>query len=77
MVPSRLDPGTIVAGPFYDDDDRARGAGVIVARGRELWTRVPDDYVPVRVIVGNRCNGGYRPASLRAVSELRLRKATR
>lgn len=72
MSTTRFEPGTIVAGPFFDDDDRARGIGVIVKPGRELWTRVPDDYVPVRIIVGNRCRGGYRPENLRAVSELRL-----
>lgn len=60
-------PGDTVMGPFYSDtgDDQARGVGVIVARGRELWTQVPLDYVCVRVLAGDRASGGYRPESLR------------
>lgn len=59
-----LEPGTVVAGPFYGYGQHD-GVGVIVARSRELWTQVGEGYVPVRVIVGDRCNGGYKPANLR------------
>ena len=58
-----LAPGTLVSGPFYSDGKR--GAGRVVARGRELWTRVGIDYVPVKVLVGDRASGGYRPQDLR------------
>lgn len=54
--------GTLVLGPFYSDGHQ--GAGVVVARGRELWTQVGAGYVPVRVIAGNRVSGGYSPDSL-------------
>lgn len=60
-----FEPGETVFGPFWSDDDRPRGIGIVVASGREVWTRVPEGYVAVRVIVGDRVNGGYKPESLR------------
>jgi hypothetical protein len=68
-----LTPGTLVLGPFYSDDHQ--GVGVIVARGRELWTQVGEGYVPVRVIAGDRVPGGYRPESLTAITTYRAVKA--
>lgn len=67
-----FEPGTIVRGPFWSDG--SEGIGVIVCEGRQVWTKVEDKaYVPVKIIVGNRCNGGYRRAKLTAVPELTLR----
>lgn len=60
-----LEPGTVVLGPFYSDG--REGVGVVVKRGRELWTRVPDEYVPVRPVKGDRVRCGYRPVSLTVV----------
>lgn len=62
---SALKPGTIVRGPFYSDGHE--GAGVIVAPGREIWTRVLDEkeYIAVKVLAGDRGNGGYRKTSLK------------
>ena len=60
----KLEPGRIVIGRFFSD--RSEGVGIVTRRGRELWTQVDDGYVPVRVITGNRCNGGYRIEDLRA-----------
>lgn len=54
--------GTLVTGPFFSSG--AQGTGVIVKRGREIWTRVGEGYVPVKVISGDRCSGGYRRSSL-------------
>jgi hypothetical protein len=59
-----LKPGALVLGSFYSDG--REGVGIIVARGRELWTRVDEGYVPVRVIAGDRVAGGYRPENLTA-----------
>lgn len=60
-----FEPGDVVIGPFYSDG--RPGKGVVVAPGRPLWTRVPADYVPVRVTEGDRVPGGYRPENLRKV----------
>lgn len=49
---SDLEPGT---------DGRP---GVITERSYTFWTRVGEGYVPVRVIRGDRINGGYRPETL-------------
>jgi hypothetical protein len=66
-----IEAGCVVAGAFWSHSPDARGVGIVVKRGRELWTQVPDDYVPVRVVVGDRARGGYRPADLTVVRDLR------
>jgi hypothetical protein len=63
-------PGTIVAGPFWSGDPTCKGVGVVVKRGRQLWTQVSEGYVPVEVIVGDRASGGYRPKTLEPVDRL-------
>jgi hypothetical protein len=62
-------PDTVVAGPFFSDG--STGVGIVKAQGRELWTRVGEGYVPVLVVVGDRCPGGYRAETLVPVPRLR------
>lgn len=57
-----IKPGSYVTGRFYSDG--RYGVGIVVERGRPLWTRVGEGYVPVRVIKGDRIDGGYNPDDL-------------
>lgn len=63
-----LEPGTVVVGPFWSDG--RQGVGVVVPRGRMLWTRTTAPYVPVRILNGDRIPGGYDPADLTPVPGL-------
>ena len=58
-----IEPGMIVLGPFWSDGEHL-GVGIVVKRGRSLWTRVGEGYVPVKVINGDCVPGGYRPEGL-------------
>ena len=66
----RFKPGTLVLGPFYttDTDEYRQGCGVVVKRTRELWTQTERPYIPVKIIAGDRCHGGYRPENLIALT---------
>lgn len=63
---NNFQPGDTVFGPFWSDSPRnPRGLGIVTEPGRALWTRVPDGYLAIRVIVGDRASGGYAPDTLR------------
>jgi hypothetical protein len=65
-----IQPGTVVSGPFWSHSPDAKGVGVVVEQSRQLWTQVGDGYVPVKVLVGDRSRGGYRPDALSPVDGL-------
>lgn len=69
MVAPTLSPGTVVSGPFFSD--RSLGVGIIVRRSRDLWTQAPEGYVAVRVVLGDRCSGGYQPEGLTELPTLK------
>lgn len=60
-----IEPGTIVSGQFFSNGNY--GIGIVAAVGRPLWTRVPEGYVPVKIVTGDRIDGGYRPEGLTIV----------
>jgi hypothetical protein len=62
-------PGTVVIGPFFSDG--SRGVGIVRERGQRGWRAVGGEYQPVEILVGDRINGGYRPASLAAVPRVK------
>jgi hypothetical protein len=62
------EPGAVVTGPFFSDE--SLGVGVVVKRGRPIWTRVGEGYVPVRVLKGDRASGGYNPEHLSVIRGL-------
>jgi hypothetical protein len=68
---SEFRPGTVVIGPFFSDG--TRGVGIVRERaaGTRSWRAVPAEYQPVEVLVGDRINGGYRPAALAAVPRVK------
>lgn len=71
-----LKPGTVVRGPFTIinayDREYAQGVGIVQKRGKRYPYNVGPDHVPVRIVVGDRVSGGYRPESLTPITDLKV-----
>lgn len=75
MTTEDFTPGTVVAGPFVTANggynDYQYGVGVVQPRSKSYPFNCGTNYVPIKIIQGDRCDGGYNPESLISLPALK------